>query len=687
MTSKQIPNRLIAEKSPYLLQHAYNPVNWYPWSDEAFEKAKHENKPIFLSIGYSTCHWCHVMAHESFEDQEVSQLLNDRFISIKVDREERPDIDSIYMKVCQRMTGHGGWPLSIFMTPDQVPFYAGTYFPKESKYGMPGIKDVIYHLSETFHNDPDQIDEVTQSVQDSLNRVIFTKGQERVSKEATEQAFHELSQTFDSEYGGFESAPKFPQPHHLMFLMHDYKLTGETLALQMVEKTLDAMARGGLYDHIGFGFARYSTDEKWLVPHFEKMLYDQALLLMAYTEAYQLTGNSFYKQISEQIITFVSREMMSEEGAFFSAIDADSEGKEGEYYVWGRREVYQVLGDELGDLYTKTYNITTEGNFHGKNIPSLIYTNLETLADEFKLSQDALNSKLEEARQKLLEAREQRVYPHLDDKTLTSWNAMMIAALAKAGQAFQNKKYIDMANRARQFVEEKLIVDDRVMARYRDGDVKYKGYLDDYAYLIWAFLELYDATFEQHHLKKAKNLANQMIDLFWDEEYGGFYFSGMDSESLISRDKEIHDGAAPSGNSVATVVLSRLANLTGETELADCVEDLYHVFYPAISRIPEASTYFLKSLLITEFQSYEVVVLGEKEDEERSQLMERKSEHFLPNMSWLITEERSGLSEIVPFIKDYQSIDDKTTVYICEKFACQRPTTDIYEVFVKLQIE
>ncbi|TFB25003.1 thioredoxin domain-containing protein [Filobacillus milosensis] len=678
-------NRLQYEKSPYLLQHKNNPVDWYPWGDEAFEKAKKENKPVFLSIGYSTCHWCHVFERESFEDEQVAELLNKHFVSIKVDREERPDIDAIYMKVCQRMTGHGGWPLSIFMTPEQIPFYAGIYFPKESKYGLPGFKDVIRHLSDTYHNDPGQIEEVTASVQKSLNQVIFKKGKERTSKEVTHQAFHELGKTFDTIYGGFEGAPKFPQPHNLMFLMRYYHQTGKTLAKQMVEKTLNAMAKGGLYDHIGFGFTRYSTDEEWLVPHFEKMLYDQALLLIAYTEAFQLTGNESYKSISEQIIEFVSKEMTSTEGAFYSAIDADSEGKEGMYYIWGRREIYEFLGEELADLYTETYNITTEGNFHGKNIPNLIKTDMGQVAKDYNLSQEHLNEKLEQARQKLLAKREERVYPHLDDKTLTSWNAMMIAALAKAGQVFRNEDYINMAEKAIQFVEEKLILDGRVMARYREGDVKFKGYLDDYAYLIWAYLELYDTTFEIKYLKQAKKLADDLIHLFWDQEHGGFYFSGSDSEQLIANEKDVHDGATPSGNSVATVVLSRLASLTGESKYADCVEDQYRVFYPALSRIPQGSTFFLNSLMMTEFPSKEVVAISPTNDETYKQLMEFKANQFLPQITWHVTQSNENIADLAYFIEGYRSMDDQTTIYVCENFACQKPTIDVSEAIRHLK--
>ncbi len=407
MVSEHKPsNKLIDEKSPYLLQHAHNPVYWYPWGDEAFHKAKQENKPIFLSIGYSTCHWCHVLAHESFEDNGVANYLNDHYVSIKVDREERPDIDSVYMKVCQMMTGQGGWPLSIFMTPDKVPFYAGTYFPRESKYGMPGFMEVITQLHEKYKQDPEHIAEVTESVTDALAKTATAKSEHRLTKDMTDKAFKQLGNRFDATNGGFGSAPKFPAPHQLLYLLRYYYFTGKTAALKMVEKTLDAMANGGIFDHVGFGFSRYSTDEKWLVPHFEKMLYDNALLLMAYTECYQITKNERYKTISEQIITFVLREMHDSEGGFYSAIDADSEGVEGKYYVWDYDEVMEILGEQLGTLYTSVYGITPEGNFEGKNIPNLLQTDLEAVASESGLTKGELHQKLEEARKRLLTARE-----------------------------------------------------------------------------------------------------------------------------------------------------------------------------------------------------------------------------------------------------------------------------------------
>ena len=671
------PNRLIAEKSPYLLQHAYNPVDWYAWGEEAFDKAKREGKPIFLSIGYSTCHWCHVMAHESFEDEEVAKILNEKYISIKVDREERPDVDSIYMKVCQMMTGHGGWPLTIFMTPNKVPFYAGTYFPKESKYGQPGLIEALTQLHQKFIEDPSHIASVTKSVTDALNRSLTSKSGNRLTIDTLDKAFEQLAKSYDFTYGGFGEEPKFPMPQNLLFLLRHYYFTGNTDALKMVEKTLKDMTAGGIWDHIGYGFSRYSTDEEWLVPHFEKMLYDNALILMVFTECYQITKKPFYRQISEQIITFIKREMTSKEGAFYSAIDADSEGVEGKYYVWDYEEIYDILGRDLGELYVEVYDLTLEGNFEGKNIPNLIDQDLEYVAREINLPLNALLKKLENARLKLLEKREQRVYPHVDDKILTSWNGLMIAALAKASRVFANQAYIQMAENAMEFLEKCLFDKNRLMARYREGEAKYPAYIDDYAFLLWAYIELYETTFATKYLKQAHFLSEQMQELFWDKEHGGFYFSGNDSEQLIAKDKEIYDGAIPSGNSVAAVMLTRLGYLSGKTSYLDQVEEMYYTFFHDINRMASASPFFLQSLQLMEYKTKEVVVIGKKDDDERNRLLKEIETEFLPNTVFLFGETPVDFSEIASFATEYKQIDHETTVYICENFACRQPTTNI----------
>ncbi|KYD16375.1 thioredoxin domain-containing protein [Saccharococcus caldoxylosilyticus] len=684
METNQKPNRLIREKSPYLLQHAYNPVDWYPWGEEAFAKAKKENKPIFLSIGYSTCHWCHVMAHESFEDEEVAAILNEKYISIKVDREERPDIDSIYMRVCQMLTGHGGWPLSVFLTPEGKPFYAGTYFPKRSRYGQPGFIDVLTKLYHKYRENPNEIERMAEQITEALRQSVQTAGAERLSLEAVEKAYRQLSGSFDTVYGGFGGAPKFPIPHMLMFLMRYYQWKRDERALLMVEKTLNGMANGGIYDHIGYGFARYSTDAMWLVPHFEKMLYDNALLAIAYTEAYQLTKNERYKEIAEQIIEFVKREMTSNDGAFYSAIDADSEGVEGKYYVWAPDEVINVLGTELGELYCRVYDITEEGNFEGKNVPNLIHTRMDRIARQYRMAEEELHEKLEEARKRLFAERSLRVFPHVDDKILTAWNALMIAALAKAAKVYKRRDYLQMAERALSFVETNLFQNGRLMVRYRDGEVKHKGIIDDYAFLVWAYIEMYEATLVLSYLQKAKACTEQMISLFWDEEHGAFFMTGSDAEELIVQEKEIYDGALPSGNSVAAVQLIRLARLTGDLTVLEKAETMYKVFQRQVEAYESGHTFFLQGLLLLEAPTVEVVLFGKQGDEKREQLIQKWQDAFVPNVFLLAAELPDDFAKIAPFAAEYEPLGEETTVYVCENFSCQQPTTDVESVAKQL---
>lgn len=671
-------NQLIHEKSPYLLQHAENPVNWYPWGEEAFQKAEQEQKPIFLSIGYSTCHWCHVMARESFEDSEVAAFLNEHYVPIKVDREERPDIDSVYMKVCQMMTGQGGWPLNVVMTPDKIPFYAGMYFPRESKYGMPGIMDVLTQLHEKFQADPDQINKVTKSVKDALQQTVEKKSEQRLTKKAAAEAFRQLTRRFDEANGGFGDAPKFPQPQNILFLLRYYYFTGEQKALEMAEATMHAMAAGGIFDQVGFGFARYSTDQHWTVPHFEKMLYDNALLLMCYTEGYQLTGDSFHQQISEQIITFIKREMTHpENGAFYSAIDADSEGEEGKYYVWDDAEITDVLGEDLGNLYKQAYRITPEGNFDGKNIPNLTGIDLSEVAKANDMTLQNLQAKLETAREKLLAAREKRTYPHVDDKILTAWNGMMIAALAKAGRVLGDGSYTEMAENAIRFIEKNLYRDGRLKARFRDGEAKFNAYLDDYADILWAYIELYNATYRVDYLRKGKAAADDMLRLFQDATDGGFYLNGNDSETLISREKEIYDTAIPSGNGVASAMLTRLGYLTGETAYLDRVDEMFYTFFNAIDRQASASVFLGISLLYMESPTKEVVILTSEQDKNHDERLYSLGKTFLPDVSLLVGQNPDDFADVAPFASAYKRMQGHTTIYICENFACRAPMTDV----------
>lgn len=664
-----MPNHLIYEKSPYLLQHVDNPVDWYPWSKEAFNKAKRENKPIFLSCGYSTCHWCHVMAHETFEDEEVANLLNERFVSIKLDREERPDIDAIYMKVCQALTGQGGWPLNVFLTPDQKPFYAGTYFPKESRFGRPGFIDVITQLYDQYIEHPEKLTDIGEQITQALSRK--EDEHEQLDENAVHECYRQLAQAFDPEYGGFGKAPKFPSPHQLTFLLRYHRWTKEKKALEMVTKTLDSMADGGIYDHIGFGFARYSVDQIWLVPHFEKMLYDQAMLAIAYTEAFQVTDNSRYRKVAEDILAYVTREMRDADGGFYSAEDADSEGVEGKFYLWTPEEVVDIVGEDTGEAFCDIYDISKHGNFEGKNIPNLIEENRNP-------------GELESARQKLFEAREKRVHPHKDDKILTSWNGLMAAAFAKAGRVFGNDEYVQIAKEALHFIEETLTENGRLMARYREGEVKHRGFIDDYANLLWANVELYETSLEPEFLEKSVRLAESMIDLFWDEDQGGFYFYGEDSESLIARPKELYDAAVPSGNSVAAAQLLRLSKLTGRTEWEDRVSKMFQVFADEASHYPSGYCYFLQSLLLTKMNGKEVVVLGDSNNSEYQRLIGALQRDFLPEVSYLAAEDPRKLAETSRFTEGFTK-NDETTVYVCENFSCRRPTSNIDQVLHDLQ--
>lgn len=573
------PNRLINEKSPYLLQHAYNPVDWYPWGVEAFSRAKAEDKPIFLSIGYSTCHWCHVMAHESFDDAEVAEALNKDFISIKVDKEERPDIDAVYMAVCQGLTGAGGWPLTIIMTPDQIPFFAGTYFPKLRRYNIPGIFDILGAMSREWKDNREPLLKIGNKVVEILQRgsigkeVSSENSSNQMAKEqkagvknnidknamfhVIKEAKEQFEKSFDREYGGFGKNPKFPTPHNLMFLLRYYQFEKEEHALEMVEKTLQEMYKGGIFDHIGYGFARYSTDNKWLVPHFEKMLYDNALLIIIYLEAYQITGKELYKTVAVKTIKYVLREMISKEGGFYSAQDADSEGVEGKYYVFTPEEMIWLLGEEEGKYFNDYFDISDDANFEEGSIPNLIENK------DFNIENERINELIK----KVYDFRLSRTHLHKDDKILTSWNSLMIVAFAKAYKSLGDESYLKVAEKTSEFISEKLTQsNNRLYIRYRDGYAAGNGTLDDYAFYIWALTELYEASFNTAYLDKALKLCNYIKSHFWDGENGGFYLTAEGSESLIYRPKETYDGAIPSGNSVAGYVLIKLSKLTGMTD-------------------------------------------------------------------------------------------------------------------------
>lgn len=680
------PNKLIDEKSPYLLQHAYNPVKWYPWGTEAFELAKRENKPIFLSIGYSSCHWCHVMEKESFEDLEVASLLNNSYISIKVDREERPDVDHIYMNVCQSLTGSGGWPLTIIMTPDKKPFFTGTYFPKDDRMGY-GLLSILSSINNAWHNNHEKLQETSNKIFDTIKQSeeffniqsLEDEGiHENITKRPMAEIFpptllHETFSLFQSDYdviyGGFGGAPKFPTPHNLYFLLRYWHQTKEKSALAMVEKTLEAMYKGGIFDHIGFGFCRYSTDRKWLIPHFEKMLYDNALVSIAYLETYQITKNQRYAEIASHVFSYVLRDMTSKEGGFYSAEDADSEGEEGKFYTWKKEEIMKVLGDADGEKYCALYDITDSGNFEGQNIPNLIKQNLKEIDNNF----------INHCQEKLFHYRENRIHPNKDDKILTSWNGLMIAAMAIGGRILGNDEYIYAAENAVQFISKYLIrkEDGRLLARYRDGEAAFPAYVDDYSFFIWGLIELYQTTYKYEYLEMAIKLNDDFITYFWDEKNGGFYVYGSDSEQLIIRPKDIYDGATPSGNSVSALNLLRLARLTGQFDLEDKAHQLLRVFSETITNYPKAYSYSMIALSFMMSKSSEIVIVTDKcTDEEAQKMIDVIYEDFHPfTISLLYSKENKGLEKIAPFVADYSTINGKSAAYLCENFACQAPVT------------
>ncbi len=598
-------NRLINEKSPYLLQHAYNPVDWYPWCEEAFEKAKREDKPVFLSIGYSTCHWCHVMERESFEDEEVARILNENYVPIKVDREERPDIDALYMSVCQMMTGSGGWPLTVIMTPDKEPFFAGTYFPKESLYGRAGLKDILLRIAQLWKEDRERVLESAQQVVQAVkSQEEESYGGAELSETTIHRAYGNLLASYDEEFGGFGSAPKFPIPHNIMFLLRYWRRYKKDRALQMAVDTLKKMRLGGIWDHVGFGFHRYSTDREWHLPHFEKMLYDNALLMTAYAEAYQASGEDIFGRTVEEIAEYLLRDMRSPEGAFYSAEDADSEGEEGKFYLWSLEGLERVLTKEELELAVKVFSVQEGGNYleeatrqkTGKNILRMKKT-LSEMSEELGIEEGELRQRMEEIRVKLLREREKRVRPLRDDKILTDWNALAVVGFVRAGLALGRNDYIEIAKGCADFLMDRMLTEDgRLLHRFREGEAEIEGFLEDYAYLIWALTDLYMAVFEDRHLDTARVLLERSIELFRDERSGAFFQSADTWGDLFARKKEIYDGALPSGNSVMAYNLVRLSRIMEEPKLEGLARDILDAFSQVLVAYPSAHTFSMIAL-------------------------------------------------------------------------------------------
>lgn len=645
-------NHLKNQTSPYLLQHVNNPVNWYPWGEEAFEKAKREQKPVFLSIGYSTCHWCHVMAHESFEDEEIANILNQYFVSIKVDKEERPDIDSVYMSVCQALTGSGGWPTTIFLTPEQKPFFAGTYFPKYAKYGQIGLKELLLAVQKQWKEDKESFiqsaDEIISEIKKQQEQKNTKLGEEDKT-ELIEKAVALYERMFDKTYGGFGHAPKFPTPHNLLFLMRYYERSREKSVRSMIEVTLLQLYRGGIFDHIGGGFSRYSTDQYFLVPHFEKMLYDNALLIMCYCKAYQLTGYPIYQEVAEKTANYILREMTSEEGGFFSAQDADSEGEEGKYYVFQPKELLELLGETKGKAFNQYFDITEQGNFEGKSIPNLLQTK-------------ELQYRFEDSLPVVYKYRKNRYALHLDDKILIAWNGMMITAMCWLYRITGNERYLMAAEKAQNFIFMHLCEETTLYASYREGKRSGKGFLDDYAYEIFALLALYETTFRESYLEKAKQFCEKTIAEFWDEEKGGFFLYGKENEQLIMQPKETYDGAVPSGNSVMAYNLVQLSLLEGEEMYEKVLEKQLSFMLQEAQGYPAGHAMFLMALL-DRIERPEQVIIVLKEETDLNQFSCR-----VPlNMVVRVLKEPT---------KEYPLKNDKTTYYVCKGHTCQPATNE-----------
>ena len=663
-----MPNRLKQEKSPYLMQHGENPVEWYPWCEEAFQKAAKEDKPVFLSIGYSTCHWCHVMAHESFEDPEVADLLNREFISIKVDREERPDIDAVYMSVCQAMTGSGGWPLTIFMTPDQKPFFAGTYFPKFGGYGRYGLMELLERVADLWKNNREALLMAGNQITAAINQEQTGNGQ-KPDRQLVERAYSQLAQRFDYKWGGFGGTPKFPTPHNLLLLMRYADTLQEPNAIKMVEITLEDMARGGIFDHIGGGFSRYSTDEMWLVPHFEKMLYDNALLLIAYVKAYQYTKRACFADTAHRTARYILRELTSAEGGCYCGQDADSDGVEGKYYVFTPEEVKAVLGEADGEEFCRLYDITDSGYFEGKSIPNRIHSS------ENGWNMD--DSRLE----KLYHYRLNRAKLHKDDKILLSWNAWAMIALAKAGQVLEEASSLDAAIRIHDFIESKMVTEnDRLYLRYRDGETAHSGQLEDYGVYALALLELYRVTFDAKYLQSAIHRAEQMMELFEDKVNGGFFMTAFDGEQLIARPKETYDGAMPSGNSVAAMVLQTLASLTGEQPWQTAADRQLTFFAGEIGEYPSASCFGVLAMMDALYPHRELVCAAS--DGLPSVLATFLRNNPADDLQVLLKtkENADTLAECAPFTKDYPIPEQGTMYYLCENGACKAPVSNFSQL-------
>jgi uncharacterized protein len=680
-------NRLAAETSPYLLQHKDNPVDWYPWGEEALSRARAEDRPILLSVGYSACHWCHVMEHESFADPEVAAVMNDRFVNIKVDREERPDVDTLYMQAVQQMTGHGGWPMTVFLKPDGSPFYGGTYFPPEPRHGLPSFRQVMIAVSDAYRDRREEVERSADELRKALAQGMNVNPEpEGFDFGTIQRAFHGIAARFDHRHGGFGGAPKFPQPMTLDFLLRYSVLLGSVDALRMVERTLQAMAAGGIYDQLGGGFHRYTVDERWLVPHFEKMLYDNALLAQIYARAFQATGRSDFRRVVDETLGYVLREMRSPAGAFFSSQDADSQGEEGKFYVWSAAGVDAILGPDEGPLFRRFYDVTEEGNWEGKNILHAPRTAGE-IAEAAGISEARLAGALARGRELLYRARSERVWPGRDEKALTSWNAMMLHAFAQAGFILDDPGYVQVAVSTAEFLLREMVRGDRLFRTWRDGEAKIDAFLEDHALLVDALVELYLATHDHRWIVEARPIADRMIDRFWEEDEEIFYDTGAGGEALILRPRDIYDNATPSGNSAAALGLTRLARLTGEPSYERIAGRVTRGMAGVASRVGQAFGHLLGAVAHQLAPPTEVAIVGEPAAGDTRELVDVLRRRFLPHVTVAVGDPSAvaGLGEVVPLLAHRERIDGRATAFVCQHYACRMPVTEPAELRRELE--
>jgi uncharacterized protein YyaL (SSP411 family) len=679
-------NRLAQETSPYLLQHADNPVDWYPWGDEALDKAKAEDKPILLSIGYSSCHWCHVMAHESFEDQSIAQLMNAHFINVKVDREERPDIDAIYMRAVVAMTDRGGWPLTVFLTPEGQPFFGGTYFPPESRHGLPAFRQVLLAASRSYQERRDDILQAARGLSTAIAARDLAPNAPlaELSPSILEGAVRRLAQQFDSTHGGFGGAPKFPQPIVLDFLLREYHRSGNSLTLRMVERSLEKMARGGIYDQLGGGFHRYSVDQGWLVPHFEKMLYDNALLSRLYVRAYQATGKALYRRVAEETLEYVTREMTSPDGGFYSAQDADSEGQEGKFFVWTPAQIVAALGDEEAQLFNQYFAVSEARNFEGKNVLS-VPRDSDVVAHLAGVSMERLEDVISRGRQQLFAVREERIHPHLDNKVITSWNGLMLAGFAEAARVLSQERYRRIALRNAEFILGELRRHGQLYRIYSAGQHKVRGYLEDYACLADGLLALYEATFDARWFLEARSLVDEMIPRFKDALGAGFYDTDG-SEPLITRPRNWEDSAQPSGNSAAGDVLLRIAALTGQRQYQKLAEEMMAVMSTPVTKHPLAFGHLLSALNFHLSPPEEIAIVGDPAGENTAELLQVVYATYRPSKVVAVGSASDGGGVPVPLLEGRHQVEGQATAYLCRHFACQQPITSPRELAEQLGV-